>query len=80
MEPLRGLYALGRFSSFYKGYSFCDFLFAFLQTDSLLKRDLLKKERISFLLEQNPFQKGDKWIVRVAVLDGPQYQIRVMNI
>ena len=44
---LRGLDTLGRISSIlYKRDNFCDFRFAFLHTKTLLKWDLLLKERI----------------------------------
>ena len=70
-QGLRELYTLGRFSDiFYKQDKFCDFLFAFLHTRPLLKRGLLKKERICFQGEQNaflfkwtPFQKESNTIV-----------------
>ena len=45
--------------SSYKGDNFCNFLFAFLYNDPLLKRGLLLKVRRgtdSFFLEYNPFQ------------------------
>ena len=48
--------------------NFCDFLFAFLHTKSLLKgayskrKNLLLKGANSFLLEKTPFQKGTKSI------------------
>ena len=50
---LRALDILGRFFTISaKGDNFCDFLFALLHANSLLKRDLLYKERICSLREQ----------------------------
>ena len=50
---LRDLITLGRISSIlYKRDNFCDFLFAFLHTKTLLKWDLLLKERICSHREQ----------------------------
>ena len=52
---------------FDKGDNFCDFLLAFLYTNSLLKTGSTKKGQNllplganSFLLEYTPFQKGVK--------------------
>ena len=41
MKSWRGMLLLGYFLPFYKGDNFCDFLFGFLHTKSLLKRVLL---------------------------------------
>ena len=43
LEGLRGLYTLGFicYNLFYKEDNFCDYLFSFLYTKSLLKRGLL---------------------------------------
>ena len=45
-DYLKGLNKLGGRMPFYKGDNSSDFLFAFLQTKSLLKGDLLWKEKI----------------------------------
>ena len=59
-----------KFSAFYKGHNFYDFLFAFLHTKPLLKWVLSKKKESAplgsrfFLFRGNPFQKRGKaiWI------------------
>ena len=63
METLTGMNKLGGFSAiWYKGDYFCDFVFAFLQTNSLLKRITLKGkdfchlDYIVFLLELTPWR------------------------
>ena len=76
-RPFIGLDTPGRFSISYKGNNFCDFLFAYLHSNTLLKRGLLQKGRICsphplgancFLLEETSFQKGGKAIL--AILSG----------
>ena len=60
-----------------KGDNFCDFRFAFLHTKSLLKKDLLQKERfcseggdILSFKSRAPFRKKAKPCERLASLEG----------
>ena len=61
METLTGMNKLGGFSAiWYKGVYFCDFMFDFLQTKSLLKRTTLKGKDFnhglySVLIKADPF-------------------------
>ena len=66
METLTGMNKLGGFSAiWYKGDYFCNFMFDFLQTKSLLKRTTLKgkdftTDYIVFLLKLTPFRRVAK--------------------
>ena len=53
ISRLRGIETHGKFSAtVYKGDNFCVLQFAFLHTDTLLKRDLLSKGKNSILLQE----------------------------
>ena len=65
---LRGIDNLGELSTLlFKGYRFCDFLFAFLHIMPLLKRSTFKEKKLlprgansSFLLEKILFRRDIK--------------------